>query len=137
MVRGALYVADRRWTAAVADFERAAENYTFTNDPILAMEAWRMKAFAHRKAGNTDACCAALADGLAMARRIPDHLLKFTTFPGIVEVLLEVNNGKHCTRAEVEELAASVYGKDWMKEIRNWKSPTYEHIEDPTKTVVA
>lgn len=137
MVRGALYVADRRWNAAVGDFERAAENYTFTNDPILAMEAWRMKAFAHRKSGDADACCRALADGLAAARKIPDHLLKFTTFPGIVEMLLEVNNGKYCTRAEVEDLAMSVYGNNWMKEIRNWKSPTYEHIEDPNLTVVS
>jgi tetratricopeptide (TPR) repeat protein len=136
MLRASLYVADKEWQKAIADFERAAENYVYTNDLVLAMEAFRMLGYTNRKFGNTDAACKTLARAMEVAAKIPVHILKFTTFAGIIEILLEINNSKYIGRTEVEEFAASVYGKDWMKEIMNWKSPHYAPVVDASKTIV-
>ena len=136
MLRGSLYTADKKWKEAIADFERAAGDYSYTNDVILAMEAWRMTAFANRRCGFTDAACKALAAAMDIARSIPHHILRNTTFPGVVEMLLAMNNNRHIHRSDVEALARDVYGEDWMLEIRSWKSPQYEPVEDATKTVV-
>ena len=136
MLRGSLYAADRRWKEAIADFEQAAQDYTYTNDVILSMEAWRMTAYANRQSGYKNAACKALAAAMKIARNIPSHILRFTTFPGVVEMLLAINNNRYIDRVEVEELATHVYGQDWMREIRSWKSPQYESVEDATKTVV-
>ena len=133
MLRGSLYAADRQWKESISDFEEAAQHYTYTNDVILVLEAWRMTAFANRKTGYTNAACKALAAAMKVARNIPPHILRFTTFPGIVEMLLAINNNRYIDRAEVEELAAHVYGPDWMAEIRSWKSPGFEPAEDAAK----
>ena len=136
MLRGSLYAADRQWKESIADFEEAAQDYTYTNDVILSMEAWRMTAWANRKSGYTNAACKALGAAMKIAGNIPPHILRCTTFPGIVEMLLEINNNRYVGRVEVEELATQVYGPDWMREVRSWKSPQYEPVEDAAKTVV-
>jgi len=137
MVRASLYAADKNWLKAVTDFNAAAEDYISTNDVILAMEAYRMTGFCYDKAGNNDAACKSLETALRLSLQIPLHLVKFTTFAGVVELLLKINNLKYISQQEVEETAEDVYGKDWFKEITNWKNPKYEEVTDPAKTVAA
>jgi hypothetical protein len=103
---------------------------------ILAMEAYRMIGHANNKYGNNDAACKALAQAVEVSRQIPQHIIKFTTFAGIIEMLLEINNFKHISKEEVEDAAWFVYGDDWMKEIINWKKPRYEQVNDPTKAMM-
>lgn len=136
MMRASLYSADKNWQKAIEDFSIAAEHYAYTNDIILAMEAYRMSGYANNKNGNNDAACKALAEGLYFAKQIPAHITKFTTFPGITELLLQINNMKYVSNEEVQEIAESIYGKDWLKEITNWKNPHYEQLTDPTKVMI-
>ena len=131
MMRGSLYSADKNWVKAIDDFNSAAHHYLYTNDVILAMEATRMVGYCNIKYGNKDAACKALADALEVAKQIPVHTAKYTTLPGVLELLIQFNNRKYISQHEVEEVAESIYGKDWMKEIMNWKNPHYEQVTDP------
>jgi tetratricopeptide (TPR) repeat protein len=137
MLRGSLYAAAKNMNKAVEDFSVAATHYTYTNDIILALEAYRMMGFCNKSAGNTDAACKALADAVNISRQIPPHIIKFTTFAGVIEMLFEINNSKYISQEQVQEAAEDVYGEDWLTEIRNWKNPQYEPVTDPAKVIVA
>jgi hypothetical protein len=137
MLRGSLYTVNKEWEKAVADFETSATHYIYTNDSILAMEACRMAAYCNRKYGDTNAACKWLAKAIECSRQLPPHIIKVTTFAGVIEMLLEINNERHISREETAEAAEAVYGKDWMREVLNWKNPTYEEVTDPSKTVAA
>ncbi len=137
MMRAALYAADKNWLKAAEDFAVAAGHYIATNDVILAMEAYRMLGYSYDKAGNNDAACKALETAIQLSLQLPVHIVKFTTFAGVVELLLKINNLKYISQQEVEETAEDVYGKDWLKEIMNWKNPHYEQVTDPSKVVAA
>lgn len=130
MLRAALYTVQKEWEKAIVDFSMAAENYAYTNDLILAMEAYRMVALSNKKFSNTDAACKALTSALHISGQIPPDTLKFTTFPGIIELLLGLNHSKYISQEDVKTAAQSVYGDDWMKEILNWKTPHYEPVND-------
>jgi hypothetical protein len=131
MMRASLYAADKNWLKAVEDFSTAAAHYIYTSDFILAMESYRMMGFSHQKNGNTDAACKALVKGLEFAAQIPAHIVRYTTFPGILELLLQINNQKYINQADIQQAAETVYGKEWLKEIQNWKHPRYEQVTDP------
>jgi tetratricopeptide (TPR) repeat protein len=135
MMRGSLYSADKDWTKAIEDFSCAIDHYLYTNDVILAMEATRMVGYCNIKYGNKDAACKALAEALEVAKQIPAHTIKYTTLPGVLELLLQFNNQKYISQQDVEGVAASIYGNDWMKEIMNWKNPHYEQVTDPIKVM--
>jgi tetratricopeptide (TPR) repeat protein len=128
MLRAALYTVQKEWEKAIVDFSMAAENYAYTNDLILAMEAYRMVGISNKKYGNTDAACLALKSALHISGQIPPDTLKFTTFPGIIELLLGLNHSKYISLEEVKTAALSVYGEGWMKEILNWKTPPEEPV---------
>lgn len=136
MLRGSLYAVDKDWQKAVTDFTLAAGHYTYTNDIILAMEAYRMTGYGNHKYGDISAACKALAAAVEASRQIPPHIIKFTTFAGVIELLLEINNQQYINREAVEAAAEAVYGKDWIQEVMNWKSPHYEQVTDPSKTIV-
>lgn len=133
MLRASLYAAAKDWPNAIADFTVAAENYTCTKDLILATEAYRMIGFSNKNYGNTDAAGKALATAMHFSKQIPVDTIRFTTFPGVVEMLLELNDFKHISHEEMETIARSVYGNEWLKEIRNWKNPHYEPVNDSPK----
>jgi tetratricopeptide (TPR) repeat protein len=136
MLRASLYTADKQWEKSITDFTLAMEYYIQTNDVILAMEAGRMTGYCNRKFGNIDAACAAWVQALQLSRRIPVHMVKYTTFAGVLEELIGVNHEKFMSREAVEEIAMHVYGNEWMKEVLNWKNPHYEQMTDPAKTIV-
>jgi tetratricopeptide (TPR) repeat protein len=135
MLRGSLYTVNKDWENALDDFEAAANHYMYTNDIILAMEACRMAAYCNRKFGNINAACAWLAKAVEYSRQMPAHIIKVTTFAGVIEMLLEINNEQSVSRQEVEAAAEAVYGTEWMKEILNWKNPHYEPVTDASKTI--
>ena len=135
MMRGSLYSADKHWAKGIEDFNCAIDHYLYTNDVILAMEATRMVGYCNIKYGNKDAACKALAEALEVAKQIPPHTIKYTTLPGVLELLLQFNNQKYISQQDVEGVAASIYGNDWMKEIMNWKNPHYEQVTDPIKVM--
>jgi tetratricopeptide (TPR) repeat protein len=137
MLRGSLYTASKNMSMAVEDFTVAAASYVATNDIILAMEAYRMMGFCHKASGNTDAACKALAEAVKASTQVPPHIARVTTFAGIIEMLFEINNAKYISHEEVQEAAEQVYGRDWVREVRNWKSPHYTPVNDPSKIVTA
>lgn len=137
MLRASLYTVSKEWAKAIEDFKIAADHYTFTNDIILAMEAHRIDGFCNNKYGDTNAACDSLAKAVRVSKQIPLHTVKFTTFPGIIELLLDINNSKHIKYDEIESAAKLVYGDEWMKEIENWKKPNYEKVTDPSKVIVS
>ena len=137
MLRASLYSADKQWEKAMDDFIIAADHYMATNDVILAMEAYRMIGYCNVKFGDINTACNALSQAIELARNIPLHIIKFTTFPGIIELLIQNNNEKYISRSAVEEFSKSIYGPGWMKEILNWKNPKYEQVTDPSKVIVA
>ncbi|MEO5684603.1 MAG: hypothetical protein ABIQ88_18320 [Chitinophagaceae bacterium] len=137
MLRAALYTVDREWQKAVADFETAANHYIYTNDIILAMEACRMAAYCNRKYGDRGTACKWLAAAVSQSKQLPAHIIKVTTFAGVIEMLIDINDEVHISREDVENAAEAVYGEEWMKEIVNWKNPHYEQVTDPSKTVAA
>lgn len=136
MLRASLYTVNKNWEQAVTDFETAASHYIYTNDTILAMEACRMAAYCNQKYGDKNAANKWLAKAIEYSRQIPAHIIKVTTFAGILEMLIDINNEQYVTREEVESVAEEVYGKEWMKEILNWKKPHYEQVTDASKVIV-
>lgn len=131
MLRGSLFTVVKNWEKAIADFSLAAENYSHTKDMVLALEAYRMVGLSYKKYGNTDAACKALTSALELSKHLPVETLRFTTFPGVVELLLGLNHSKYISQEEVEAVSRSVYGEDWMTEILNWKNPDYKPANDP------
>ncbi len=103
---------------------------------MLGMEAYRMLGYANNKSGDNDAACKALAEAVTISRQIPEHIIKFTTFAGVIELLFQVNNMKYISNQEVQDAAWFVYGDDWITEIKNWKNPHYEQQNDPTKAMM-
>lgn len=136
MLRASLHAAAKDWRKAAEDFTAAAGHYVYTNDAMLAMEAYRMTGVACNKTGNRDAACKALSEAIAISRQIPQHVIKFTTFAGVVELLFRINNFKYIGNEEVEEAAWNAYGENWADEIRNWKKPNYEPVNDPEKAMM-
>ena len=136
MLRASLYAASKEWQKAIADFTVAASQYVYTNDMILALEAYRMMGFAYCKSGNNDAACKALAQAVKISWQIPEHVIKFTTFAGVIEMLLQINNLKYISNQEIEDAAFFVFGDEWVTEIRNWKHPHYEQQNDPVKAMM-
>jgi tetratricopeptide (TPR) repeat protein len=136
MLRASLYTVNKEWAKAIEDFTTAADHYTYTNDMMLAMEAYRMSGYANNKLGDDDAACKALAEAVSISKQIPEHIIKFTTFAGVIELLFQINNLKYISNQEVQDAAWFVYGDDWMKEIKNWKEPHYEQQDDPTKAMM-
>lgn len=135
MLRASLHVASKQWMKAVEDFTVAASHYTFTNDLILAMEAYRMLGYSYDKAGNRDAACNALTEALCVSGTISPHVIKYTTFGGVIEHLFDINNQKYISNHDLQEIAAEVYGDDWLNEIRNWKNPDYDQVNEPEKSI--
>src|SRR5690606_38289751 len=110
-------------------------NYSHTQDMVLALEAYRMVGLSNNKYGNTDGACKALASALQLCKHLPVETLRFSTFPGVIELLLGLNHSKYISQEEVEAVSRSVYGEDWMKEIQNWKNPNYQSVNDPAVEV--
>jgi hypothetical protein len=137
MLRASLFAAAKEWLNAVQDFDLSAKLYVSANDTILAMEAYRMCAYCNDKAGNANEACIALVQALAASANLPAHIIKATTFAGVIELLIQVNNLKHISPLEVEERAREVYGDDWLLEINNWKNPVYKTVDDAALSVVA
>lgn len=137
MLRASLYAADKEWFKAIEDFRVAAEHYVYTNDTILSMEAYRMMGYCNNKSGNTDEACKSLVDALNISCDIPVHIVKFTTFAGIIDLLLKINNSKYISNMEIADEAEAVYGEDWLEEIKNWNNPHFDQVDDPSKVVVA
>jgi hypothetical protein len=137
MLRASLYAATKNWNNAVTDFTIAAEHYSYTNDMILAVEAQRMLGFCYNESGNTDAACKALAEAIITSKQLPAHIIQYTTFAGIIELLLKINNQKYISDLDIHQAAEAVYGAEWLKEVMNWKNPHYEPVTDPEKAVVA
>lgn len=135
MLRASLYTVDNNWEKAIEDFAIAADHYQFTNDIVLAMEALRMEGYCNRMYGNIHAACAALAKAVETSKQLPAHIIRSTTFAGVIELLIQINDQKHISSADVEAAPEQVYGKEWMKEILNWKYPSYEHVTDASKTI--
>ncbi len=135
MLRASLLAVARKWQAAVSDFTTAASYYTYTNDIVLAMEAWRMTGYCNRKYGDDNAAALALVKALEISKELPPHIIKVTTFPGVIELLMEISSQQHISRDEIEEAAENVYGRDWLKELMHWKQPRYAPMDDPSKTI--
>jgi tetratricopeptide (TPR) repeat protein len=137
MLRASLYTVAKEWAKAIEDFTIAANHYVYTNDMILALEAFRMTGYCNNEFGDGDAACKALTTALSVSKQIPAGIIKFTTFAGIIEMLMKINNLKYISLEDIEEIAFSVYGKGWHEEIKNWKNPAYKAVEDPSNVVVA
>lgn len=136
MLRASLYAAAKDWRTAAEDFTAAAGHYVYTNDTMLAMEAYRMTGVANYKTGNRDAACKALSEAVIISQQIPQHVIRFTTFAGVVELLFQINNFKYISNEEIEDVAYKVYGDAWAEEIRNWKKPNYEPVNEPEKAMM-
>lgn len=136
MLRASLYAAAKEWIKAAEDFALAASHYVYTNDTMLAMEAFRMLGVAHHKTGNRDEACKALVEAIDIGEQIPQHIIKFTTFAGVIELLFKINNFNYISNEEIEEVAFSAFGENWAEEIRNWKKPHYEPVNDPAKAMM-
>ncbi len=137
MTRGSLYTVEKKWEDAVADFTSSATHYLASSDMMLAMEAYRMTGYCYDKSGNNDAACKVLDQALRLSTRFPPHMLKLTTFPGVLELLIKINSYKYTSQQELEDAARTVYGDDWLHELANWKKPHYEAVTDPAQTVMA
>jgi tetratricopeptide (TPR) repeat protein len=135
MIRASLLVASKEWLKAVEDFKTAAYHYTYTNDFILGMEAYRMMGYCYDKAGNRDAACDVLTEALAVSGTISSNIIRYTTFGGVIEHLFKINNQHYISNKELSEIAKEVYGNDWLKEITNWKNPDYEQVNTPEKAM--
>lgn len=135
MIRASLYVASKEWIKAVEDFKVAAGHYTYTNDLILGVEAYRMMGYCYDKAGNRDAACNALTEALCVSGTISPNMIKYTTFGGVIEHLFKINNQKYISNEGLSEIAAEVYGDDWAKEVKNWKNPDYEQVTEPENSM--
>jgi hypothetical protein len=136
MLRASLYTVTKDWRQAVEDYTTAVNHYLYTNDMMLAMEAYRMIGYANNKWGNNDAACKALAEAVAVSKQIPEHVIKFTTFAGVIELLFQINNLKYISNQDLEDAAWYVYGDDWASEIKNWKNPHYEQQDDPAMAMM-
>jgi tetratricopeptide (TPR) repeat protein len=135
MLRAALYTVQKEWEKAIADYSVAAENYAYITDLILALEAYRMVGFSNKKYGNIDAAGKALATAVHISKKLPADMVKFTTFPGIIEMLLQLNHFKYISYEQLTTIAQAVYGNEWLKEIANWKNAQYEPVDDASKVM--
>lgn len=135
MLRASLYVAAKQWLKAIDDFTVAANHYVYTNDLVLGMEAYRMMGYCYDKAGNKDAACNALTEALCVSGTISQNMIKYTTFGGVIEHLLQINNQKYISNEDIGDIAGEVYGDDWVTEIKNWKNPNYDQVNEPEKAI--
>lgn len=123
MTRGAVFTADEQWQHAQDDFEAAANLYILTQDPILAIEAFRMQGFVLMKIWKRAEAAAALVKGFKFALDSPKEVLVYSTFPGLVEQMLDTPYRKWIPEKEVNQFLISIYGNDWKAIISNWKTP--------------
>ncbi|SMD44121.1 hypothetical protein SAMN00777080_2736 [Aquiflexum balticum DSM 16537] len=125
MLRGALFTTQKIWDKAIDDFAKSANYYNYTQDHILSIEANRMTAYCYLKNGDRSSACRQLAPTLAIAKHLSAETIQASTFAGVLEILLDSNDQKCVSDHEVEEIGLLYFGKNWMKEIRNWKNTEY------------
>lgn len=133
MLRGSLYTVEKEWEKAIAEFETAAINYAQANDCILAIEAYRMAGYSYINYGDSNSASKTLAKALALSENIPAHVIKYTAFAGVLELLLQLNDTKFCSYKDVAHYGEKIYGNNWLTEIANWKNPHTKKIADSIK----
>jgi hypothetical protein len=131
MTRASVHAADGDWHLAAVDFREAADLYALTHDKVLCIEAFRMLGQALIKSNRKGDAGGALAEGFRHAAALPPAVLRDTTFPGLVQLLLECPHGRHLPAEELEEYMRISYGKDWRRWIARWPEPPAEKKKSP------
>ncbi|MFM2375591.1 MAG: hypothetical protein RLZZ165_688 [Bacteroidota bacterium] len=126
MSRAAAYRLDKDWANAHRDFAEAVDLYSQLSDAILGMEACRMDAHVLQKAWRSQEACQVLVRGFQLARTISPAVLRRSSFPLLVERLLETPYRQHLPQEELEGFLESVYGPSWHKAISSWKQSATE-----------
>lgn len=132
MTRGSVYVANSEWSNAATDYGEAADLYAKAFDQILTIEAFRMQGFCWRKAKRFQEALEALALGFEYGQTLSHELLPFTTFLGLVQLLLKARHEKLVPRKDVNAFMLKVFGEDWLNRVQNWnKAPDTETEPSP------
>ena len=131
MTRASVYAADSNWQHAAEDFREAADLYALTHDKVLCIEAFRMLGHALIKSNRKGNAGGALAEGFRHAITLPPAILRDTTFPGLVQLLLECPHERHLPIEELEEYMRASYGTEWRRWITRWPEQPAEKKQAP------
>ena len=57
----------------------------------------------------------------AQENQVDPQTIYGTTYAGILDQLLQSNDGNHISTQELDEIARPIYGPDWINIVKDWK----------------
>ena len=129
MTKAAIYCYTKEWGKAVSFYETAAGRYEKSNNPIMAIEAYRMAGFCSAKSWG-DNTVVYLTAGFRLGESVDKDSLKASTYAVLIRQLLDKSYQDYISYEEIDRIASGVYGEDWEETIKKiWKqSPDAETV---------
>ena len=129
MFRATIYFTTKQYQQAFNDYEPAFNIYAKQGNIQLAIEAARMAAKSADKCSNNNNGVIILAEAAKLGKYLDPDTARASTFAGIIELLVQTKFEKYISADEVKQTCISLYGKNWIDVVRNWKkAPDTEAI---------
>lgn len=132
MFRGTLLFTIKKYEDAQTDFNDAFSIYVKQGQLALSIEAARMGAESAFKAGNKKEGKQLIAKGIQQGRFLDEETVYASTYAPVVKFYLEEYDQVYeslISKREVEILAKTLYGDDWMQKIKNWNKITEQQLQ--------
>ena len=132
MTKAAIFCYPKDWEKAIPFYVQAAEKYEKANNPIMAIEAWRMAGFCSAKVWG-EHTVDYLVKGFLLGEGVDKESLKASAYSVLIRQLLDKRYREYISYEEIDRIASSIYGAGWEEAInRQWKespdAPTPEAV---------
>ena len=137
MFRGTVLFTQHEWFNAYNDFNAAFEVYQKEKNIPLAIEAGRMAGQSALKISLKAKAGKILTEAARLGNFLDENMARASTFPGVLELLLQNNLSDYISYDELNDIGRKVYGENWQTVVANWKKMTGENYLKPKPSVTA
>lgn len=119
MGRGSLYCVKKKWDTANKDFEVAKKAYHDCDDYLMETESYRLCGWTNEKMNDSYEAEKQYIEAYNLLHKLPVELIKGSTFPLIVQKLLDSNERqKHISNKQMDQDLRPIWGNNWHMEIK-------------------
>lgn len=135
MFRGTLYFTIKKYEDAQTDFNDAFAIYVKQGQLALSIEAARMGSECAFKAGNKREGKQCIVKGIQQGNYLTEETVYASTYAPVIKAYFDDHDQFYeslISRREVETLAKTLYGRDWMQKIKNWNKIPENQMQTTT-----
>lgn len=127
MFRGTIFFTTKKYQEAFNDYTDAFGVYTKQGQLALAIESARMGAESANKLGNKNEERACIVKGIQLGKQLDELTAMASTYAALLKMYVEEYDQLYelqLSKKEVETLAKTLYGSDWLQKIKSWNNVT-------------